>query len=612
MRRRRAPEGEPEGRPGARVSETRGAGSASADLATRAPDPGSRGPGSVVQAKLEGRTSVDPLESEADAVADALAGRGDGPRDVPRLRAAAGVPRDPRANGAEFTDAVRNARGGGIPVPELERTLFARHLASDLGDVRLHTGPHADTLAGAIGARAFTYGRDVFFANGEYSPGSAGGRRLLAHELAHTVQQRGGARGGDPRRTSGERVQRSEDDEEEIEADSGAIEGIDPALEAQLRELFPIGQGPGAEVISTSTGAQSTAGELTIRALRTWRRDRVSLDDAYRSAAEQRLDRVGGGPDVVPTRGGADPPLAPTLQWGVLLAAWDYANLRRRPDAAEAAGIAEYLREDESGHSGNLGDVRAMLRAGSPFMRAASASYGRHIVVENPSASGMTSAIYDAIDQLAEHLGNGEQGQLTVNFQGHGGRGEIEGVDGQAVSRTALLGMASYARERGVHLTFILDTCNAGSAALLAENHELFDVAVRAEDAPEETRAALRAAGRGLIPLLQIGLALNDIATDLRFQRLRNDGERAQAVAMLREAARLLDELAPNNENLPRIPGLTQLLLLAVAPRLTFRFIVDRPFSLRQMRSARESLAPLLDAINDTVSRQVDVLRAIQ
>src|SRR5204863_9288507 len=52
----------------------------------------------------------------------------------------------------------------------------------------------ARSAARDISAQAFTYGQDIYFGAGRYQPGTEGGRELLAHELAHTVQQRPGAR----------------------------------------------------------------------------------------------------------------------------------------------------------------------------------------------------------------------------------------------------------------------------------------------------------------------------------------------------------------------------------------------------------------------------------
>lgn len=70
---------------------------------------------------------------------------------------------------------------------------FGPKLGHHLDGVRVHTGAAADAAAQAVGARAFTLGRDLVFAAGEYAPGSGEGRRLLAHELVHWVQQGGRA-----------------------------------------------------------------------------------------------------------------------------------------------------------------------------------------------------------------------------------------------------------------------------------------------------------------------------------------------------------------------------------------------------------------------------------
>jgi hypothetical protein len=63
-----------------------------------------------------------------------------------------------------------------------------RLLGADLGGVIVHDGPDAAGAAGALGARAFTIGRNVVFGAGEYRPDTAKGRSILAHELVHTVQ----------------------------------------------------------------------------------------------------------------------------------------------------------------------------------------------------------------------------------------------------------------------------------------------------------------------------------------------------------------------------------------------------------------------------------------
>ena len=98
----------------------------------------------------------------------------------------------PRAAGL-----VRHATAGaGTPLPRHLRTEFETRLGADLGAVRLHSDAGAGSAARALGARAFTLGQHVGFAPGRYAPGTSAGRRLLGHELAHTVQHRRGAARG--------------------------------------------------------------------------------------------------------------------------------------------------------------------------------------------------------------------------------------------------------------------------------------------------------------------------------------------------------------------------------------------------------------------------------
>jgi hypothetical protein len=63
----------------------------------------------------------------------------------------------------------------------------------DFSAVRIHANEEADAQNRALDSRAFTHGGDIFLRRGEYTPGSADGNRLLAHELTHTIQQRSGS-----------------------------------------------------------------------------------------------------------------------------------------------------------------------------------------------------------------------------------------------------------------------------------------------------------------------------------------------------------------------------------------------------------------------------------
>ena len=82
--------------------------------------------------------------------------------------------------------------GPGQALPGPTRDAYEAHFGRDLGAVRVHDFPHA--LAGS-GANAFTIGTDIAFAPGKYSTASAAGRGLLAHEIAHVLQQAGGGNG---------------------------------------------------------------------------------------------------------------------------------------------------------------------------------------------------------------------------------------------------------------------------------------------------------------------------------------------------------------------------------------------------------------------------------
>jgi hypothetical protein len=77
----------------------------------------------------------------------------------------------------------------GQPLDRATRGFFEPRLGSDLGRVRVHFDARAADSAKAVGAHAYTVGNNIVFGAGRYSPGSSEGRKLLAHELAHIVQQ---------------------------------------------------------------------------------------------------------------------------------------------------------------------------------------------------------------------------------------------------------------------------------------------------------------------------------------------------------------------------------------------------------------------------------------
>lgn len=78
---------------------------------------------------------------------------------------------------------------GGQSLTEKERSFFEPRMGYDFRDIKIHTGSEAAESAKSINALAYTTGKNIVFNRGQYSPDTESGKRLLAHELAHTVQQ---------------------------------------------------------------------------------------------------------------------------------------------------------------------------------------------------------------------------------------------------------------------------------------------------------------------------------------------------------------------------------------------------------------------------------------
>ena len=90
---------------------------------------------------------------------------------------------------AELAHRIDQAQGQGRPLDTQTRAEMETSFEHDFGGVRVHTGRESESLNQEVNATAFTTGRDIFFSEGTYSPGSTEGKKLLAHELTHVVQQ---------------------------------------------------------------------------------------------------------------------------------------------------------------------------------------------------------------------------------------------------------------------------------------------------------------------------------------------------------------------------------------------------------------------------------------
>ena len=203
----------------------------------------------VLQAKLRVGADDDPLEREADRVAEAVVSGAAAPGAVQRKCAACEeeereVRRSPAyfeparggcpacgGQGAEAEAPVQRSAAGpapagpsppgvsgaGAPLDRGVRAALEPRFGFDFGAVRVHADGPAARSAAELNARAYTMGRHVVFGASEYRPDTPGGLRLLAHELTHVVQQAEGGPDGPAQRSVAESAGTSYDIGETIE-----------------------------------------------------------------------------------------------------------------------------------------------------------------------------------------------------------------------------------------------------------------------------------------------------------------------------------------------------------------------------------------------------------
>ncbi len=94
----------------------------------------------------------------------------------------------PKATPA-INSSIQSLQGGGRPLSESERCFFEPRFGTNFSKVRVHNDMQATRVASSINARAFTLGHNVVFGTGEYAPNTLAGKKLLAHELTHVIQQ---------------------------------------------------------------------------------------------------------------------------------------------------------------------------------------------------------------------------------------------------------------------------------------------------------------------------------------------------------------------------------------------------------------------------------------
>ncbi len=91
--------------------------------------------------------------------------------------------------GDSLNSQIQGSRGSGSSLDKNTQTFMESRFGADFSSVRIHTGSESIQMNKELNAQAFTVGNNVYFNEGKYQPSATEGKHLLAHELAHTIQQ---------------------------------------------------------------------------------------------------------------------------------------------------------------------------------------------------------------------------------------------------------------------------------------------------------------------------------------------------------------------------------------------------------------------------------------
>lgn len=165
------------------------------------------------QAKLTVNSPEDQFEREADSIAEkvvSMEGNDSNVSQIPVSGVSPGLPNEIQQKcesceveekvqmkgnhqGSEVNSDIENdiqtAKSGGNPLPTDTQISMESCFGKSFQDVKIHHDADSNQLNKKLNARAFTTGNNIFFKSGEYNPKSKEGKKLLAHELTHTVQQ---------------------------------------------------------------------------------------------------------------------------------------------------------------------------------------------------------------------------------------------------------------------------------------------------------------------------------------------------------------------------------------------------------------------------------------
>jgi len=373
------------------------------------------------------------------------------------------------------------------------------------------------------------------------------------------------------------------------------------SVSALLDEIAPVvgrlRQPPGVEVITGTSQAEYSRGELEREIGRLWQRRNLPFLDAARLAA--RSNR--GGPRAEQT---TETPATEQFgqRWSLNLLAADFQQWSDLPE------------------------IGRLLRNGSPYGEALRAEFGRVIPVNNPTAARMRDVIVATVVELSLALHPGDIGQLLVTYSGHGGDGFIAGVDGEEIEPAWLIERGRAAASLGVQLVFVLDTCRAGTLVRLAQRTSVQRFRTEAQQFSEPRRSNIeplvlfdRDVYNSSTRLGEATIALGDAARQLE-RRPRAGaaatGRISPADAVALDAIGALTSMARQNAELHRLvtearPSLAPTAgeLAAASDRLSWLLIGALGADLVSIRRSLRQTAVVLDLVSTYINALIEVTR---
>jgi hypothetical protein len=261
---------------------------------------GLTGGASGIQGKLIVNQPGDAYEQEADRVADQVLCMPDADTRILR-RLCADCAEEGEATPVLLTSSAPTGhavappivhevlRSPGQPLDVSTHAFFERRFGHDFRQVRVHTDTKAAASSRAVQATAYTVGQHIVFADNKYAPTTSAGRRLLAHELTHTIQQEGNGAVGSTLYV------RSAHDPSEREAE-GAAAALTPAtitpLTPRLARDQPEGMPSACKVDVRATKVAGLAQIVGAKHLFIVHVNRRGIETAYRAGPS--LPIVGG------------------------------------------------------------------------------------------------------------------------------------------------------------------------------------------------------------------------------------------------------------------------------------------------------------------------------